>query len=264
MDSRKDAVTQAAARTWLKMNPTADWATSENAGKAIGKNIKFAGQVYLMSKATLSIGAFVGDLTLDPIVRQLIFRPSGSEVRAYIAARKPKLETYTDPLMGISFEYPAEWSASEPTKSLGTEGPDVFDANGKVMATAVFGNAFDMSPCPAENPYQMLESTPLRIPGMDTSQAPTTIRTEVVDYSSGYAVFPDRKPVRLYVQLYSNPGYPEGTTKVCNAIGIIQHSGKYGFFSADRGFDTVQEASAYLTTKEYGQVKTMLASLRFL
>jgi hypothetical protein len=64
--------------------------------------------------------------------------------------------------------------------------------------------------------------------------------------------------------VYSNPGHPAGTPKVCNAVGVIEHNGKFGTFSAQRGFDTVQEAKAYLNDKEYAQIKAMLASLRFL
>lgn len=193
---------------------------------------------------------------------------SGSEYTAVITstraeASKPALKTYMDPVMGIRFDYPAEWSTTEPTPVLNTEGPVVFE-NGRRLATAVLGNTFDLSPCPAENPYQLLESTPVDIPGMDTSQAPTTIKTEVVDYSSGPAASLDGKSVRLYVQLYSNPGHPAGTTKVCSTNGIILHEGKYGFFTSDLGFDTVQQAKEYLTSPEYRKIKAMIASLRFL
>jgi hypothetical protein len=70
--------------------------------------------------------------------------------------------------------------------------------------------------------------------------------------------------VQLYIQVYSKPSHPVRTTTVCNAVSVIEHNGKFGTFSAQRGFDTVQEAKAYLNNKEYAQIKAMLASLRFL
>lgn len=208
---------------------------------------------------SLKIFSAAGDSTLPDNVRQFRFEPSLKAIRE----RAPQLKTYTDPVMGISFQYPSEWTASEPVQSIGTEGASVFDPTGRPFAYAVLGNSFDMSPCPPVNPYELLDSAPVTIPGMATTQAPTSVKTEVVNWGSA-ANSLDGKPVQLYIQVYSNPGHPAGTTKVCNAVGVIEHNGKYGIFSAQRGFDTVQEARAYLNNKEYAQIKAMLASLRFL
>jgi hypothetical protein len=262
LDERKDAIAVATARG-LKLSPGADWDKAITAGKNIGKIIRAAGLWYAAAKGAFTTASFAGDLMLEPILRQVIFRPSTEELIRYIAARKPQLKTYNDPVMGISFQYPSEWTASEPVQTLGTEGASVGDSTGRPFAYAVFGNSFHMSPCPPVNPYELLDSTLVTIPGMATTQAQTSVKTEVVNWGSG-ANSRDGKPVQLYIQVYSNPGHPAGTTKVCNPVGVIEHNGKLGTFSAQRGFDTVQEAKAYLNNKEYAQIKAMLASLRFL
>lgn len=269
LEDRKDAIAVAAAKAWLKMNPTADWETSISAGKNIGKAIRAAGGWYALVKTTLTAGAIIGDLGLEPILRRVIFRPSNDELRRYLAAIKPQLRTYNDPLMGIQFRYPAEWTSSEPAGSSGTEGPTVANGKGQPIATAVLGNTLDhFQACLPEGmvPYELLSSDPVVIPGMDTTSAPTTIKTELVNIGPTAAQYQtmDKKPVRLQIQLYSTAGYPPGTTKICQTPAYFRHDGEYGFFASNLGFNSVEEAKAYLATKEYGQIKTMLASLRFL
>jgi hypothetical protein len=269
LDDRKDAIAVAATKAWLTANPGANWETSINAGKNIGKVIRTVGAWYALGKTTLNAGTVIGDLGLEPILRQVIFRPSNDELRRYLTAIKPQLKTYNDPLMGIQFEYPAEWSVSEPATTLATEGPIVLNQKGQLIATAVLGNALDhFQACLPEAmvPYELLSSDPVNIPNMDTSAAPTTIKTELTDIGPTAAQYQtmDKKPVRLMIQLYSTAGYPAGTTKVCPTPAYIRHNGEYGFFASDLGFDTVQQAKAYQATKEYGQIKAMLASLRFL
>lgn len=175
-----------------------------------------------------------------------------------------QLKTFTDQEMGISFQYPAEWSVSKPTDPRFKTGAEVLNGSGVEVASVNFNTSFDFAPCTAMKPYQLIDSTPVTIPGMDTSAAPTTVKTELVDIGAQSAYWPDKKPLRLGIALYSNPGQPPEATEVCNAAGLIQSDGKFGFFSADRGFDTVQEAEAFLATREYEQIKAMLASMRFL
>lgn len=88
LNDRKDAIAVATAKAWLKMNPGENLETSIKAGKNIGKIIRTAGAWYALVKTTLTAGAVIGDLGLEPILRQVIFRPSSDELKKYIAARK--------------------------------------------------------------------------------------------------------------------------------------------------------------------------------
>lgn len=177
----------------------------------------------------------------------------------------PPLRTFSDPEMGISFRYPAEWTVSKPTDPRIKTGATVLDQTGSEIARVNFNTAFDFAPCASLRPYQLLDSTIVNIPGMDISSAPTTVKTELVDVGAQSSFYSDGKPIRLGMALYSGPGQPPGTTEVCNAGGVIQSAaGRFGFFSADRGFNSTQEAAEFLNTEEYEQIKTMLASFRFL
>ena len=269
LDDRKDAIAVAAAKAWLKSKPDANWEESISKAKNIGKVIRTAGAWYALVKTTLTAGAIIGDLGLEPILRQVIFRPSNDELRRYLAALKPQLKTYNDPQMGIQFRYPAEWTSSKPAATGGTEGPTVANAKGLPIASAVLGNTLDhFQACLPEAmvPYELLSSDPVVIPGMDTTSALTTIKTELVNIGPAAAQYQtmDKKPVRLQIQLYSTAGQPAGMTKICPTPAYIRHNGQYGFFASNLGFNSIEEAKAYLVTKEYGQIKTMLASLRFL
>jgi pimeloyl-ACP methyl ester carboxylesterase len=174
-----------------------------------------------------------------------------------------QLKTFTNQEMGISFQYPAEWKVTIPTDPRIKTGAEVFGPDGTRIAWANFNTVFDAM-CAKMRPYQLLDSSPVSIPGMDTSKAPTTIKTELVDVGSESPYYDDKKPQRLGIALYSGPGHPAGTTEVCSSMALIQSNGKLGFFTANRGFNTAQEAKAYMATQEYRQIKTMLASLRFL
>ncbi|MEV7663520.1 hypothetical protein [Paenarthrobacter sp. NPDC089316] len=176
----------------------------------------------------------------------------------------PELETFIDPEMAISFSHPAKWSVTKPSDPQIKTGVRIQDSAGKEVAALNFNTVFDFQPCAVPKPYQLLDSMPVNIPGMDTSAAPTTIKTEVVNVGSDSTYYPDRKPLRLGISLYSGPGQPVGTTEVCNLAAFFQADGKFGFFSADIGFDTVQEATAFTATTECGEIKEMLGSLRFL
>lgn len=175
-----------------------------------------------------------------------------------------QLKTFKNQEMGISFQYPAEWNVTTPTDPRIKTGAEVTGPAGTQIATANFNTSFGFQPCAVLKPYQLLDSTPVSIPGMDTSAAPTTIKTELVDVGSESTYYEDKKPKRLSIGLYSGPGQPAGTTEVCNPAASIQSNGKFGFFTADRGFNTPQEATAFIATQEYRQIKAMLASLRFL
>lgn len=262
LDERKDAIAVATARG-LNLSPGADWDKAVAAGKNIGRIIRVAGIWYTAAKVGFTAASYVGDLGLEPILRQVIFSPATDELRRYLAARKPQLKTFSDAEMGVSFEYPAEWTVQKPTDPRIKTGAKVLDASGREMAEVNFNTSFDFQPCPPM-PYQLLDSTPVTIPGMDTSAAPTTIKTELFDIGAQSSYWPDKKPIRLGVTVYSGPGQPAGTTMACNVIGVIKHDGKYGFFWSNHGFDTVQAANAFVAAKEYGQIKAMLATLRFL
>lgn len=174
-----------------------------------------------------------------------------------------QFKTFSNQEMGISFQYPADWKVTVPTDPQIKTGAEVFSPDGTRIAWANFNTQRGFH-CGAMTPYQLLDSTPAPIPGMDTSKAPTTIKTELVDTGSASVYWEDKKPQRLLVSLYSHPGQPAGTTEICSSMPMIESKGSFGFFDADRGFDTAAEAKAYLNTKEYGQIKAMLASLRFL
>jgi pimeloyl-ACP methyl ester carboxylesterase len=174
-----------------------------------------------------------------------------------------QLKTFRNQEMGISFQHPAEWSVTVPTDPRIKTGAEVFGPDGTRIAWANFNTVFDAM-CAKMRPYQLLDSSPISIPSMDTSEAPTTIKTELVDVGSESPYFDDKKPQRLGIAVYSGPGHPAGTTEVCSSMALIRSNGKIGFFAADRGFDTAAEARAYMTTHEYRQIKAMLASLRFL
>lgn len=262
LDERKDAIAVATARG-LNLSPGADWDKAITAGKDIGRIIRVAGAWYTAAKIGFTAASYVGDLGLEPILRQAIFTPATEELKRYVAARKPQLKTFGDAEMGVSFEYPAEWTVQKPTDPRIKTGAKVLDASGREMASVNFNTAFDFQPCPPM-PYQLLDSTRVTIPGMDTTAAPTTIKTELLDIGAQSSYWPDKKPIRLGVDVYSGPGQPAGTTMACNVTGFIVHDGKYGFFTSSHGFDTVQEAKAFAATKEYGQIKAMLATLRFL
>jgi hypothetical protein len=178
--------------------------------------------------------------------------------------KSSQLKTFTDREMGISFQYPAGWSVTTPTDPRIKTGAKVVGPSGEQIASANFNTAFDFQPCAVQKPYQLLDSTPVNIPGMDTSAAQTTIKTELVDVGVESMYYSDKKPLRLGIALYSGPGQSLGTTEVCNLGAFFQSGGKYGFFSADRGLNNAREATTYMTTQEYQEVKAMLASLRFL
>jgi hypothetical protein len=262
LDERKDAIAVATARG-LNLSPGADWDEAVAAGKNIGRIIRVAGLWYTAAKLSFTAASYVGDLGLEPILRQVIFSPATDELKRYVAARKPQLKTFSDAEMGVSFKYPAEWTVQKPTDPRIKTGAKVLDGSGQEMAEVNFSTSFDFQPCPPM-PYQLLDSTPVTIPGMDTSAAPTTIKTELFDIGAQSSYWPDKKPIRLGVTVYSGPGQPAGTTMACNVIGVIKHDGKYGFFWSNHGFDAVQDAKAFVATEEYGQIKAMLATLRFL
>lgn len=175
------------------------------------------------------------------------------------------LLTFTDPKIGVSFKYPGNWTVTTPTDPRDLTGAKVFNQKGRQIAQVNFGTAFDFQPCARPKPYKLLDSTQIGvIPGMDTSTAPTTIKAETVDVGPESAYYPDKQPIRLSIALYSGPGQAGGTTSVCNLAAFFQANGKYGFFSADLGFKSAQEADSYTKQSEYSQIRAMLASLRFL
>jgi len=88
LEDRKDAIAVAAAKAWLKLNPSASWDESVAAGKKMGGVIRAAGGWYALIKGTYSAGAIIGDFTLDRSVRQLTFSPSLAEIKRQIEARK--------------------------------------------------------------------------------------------------------------------------------------------------------------------------------
>ncbi len=171
--------------------------------------------------------------------------------------------TFKDLEMGLSFSYPSAWSVTKPSDPRIKTGAEVRDSSGRSIAVLNFDTPLDFQPCATLKPYQLLDSTPANIPGMDTSAAPTTIKTEIVNVGSDASYYPDGKPLRLGISLYSGPGQPVGTTKVCNLAAFFQSNGKYGVFSAGLGFNTMHEVTEYTTTSEYAQIRAMLASLRF-
>ncbi len=181
-----------------------------------------------------------------------------------VVDKTTELSTFSDAEMGISFKYPATWSVTKPSDPRIKTGAEIYDEEGNKLASANFNTQFDFQPCAALKPYQLIESINTNIPGMDTSKAPTTIKTETVDVGPERTYYSDRKPIRLGIGLYSGPGQPPGTTQVCNPDAFIQSNGKFGFFSAALGFNSIQEAVAFTKTTKSFQIKAMLASLRFL
>ncbi|MFJ6454014.1 hypothetical protein [Paenarthrobacter sp. NPDC091669] len=176
-----------------------------------------------------------------------------------------ELLTFSDPKMGISFKYPANWVVTKPTDPRDQTGAKIFNQKGAEIAQVNFGTAFDFQPCARKKPYKLIDTTQTGpIPGMDTSTAPTSIKVETVDVGSESAYYPDKQPIRLGISLYSGPGQVTGTTSVCNLAAFFQAGGKFGFFSAGLGFQSNEAVVAYTKQSEYFQIRAMLASLRFL
>ena len=96
---------------------------------------------------------------------------------------------------GVSFEYPVEWTVDKPTDPRIKTGAKVLETSGREMAEVNFNTVFDFQPCPPI-PYQLLDSTTVTLPGTDTSAAPTTIKTELLDIRAQSSYWPDKKPVR--------------------------------------------------------------------
>lgn len=99
--SNADTITTKAIQRYLRKNPTAN--ASELAAFSsshFAKKLKFASNWYAMVKGTLTVGSLIGDLTLAPIARQLVFTPATDQIAGIVEARRSTRTTIVvvDPL----------------------------------------------------------------------------------------------------------------------------------------------------------------------
>jgi hypothetical protein len=292
LNDRKDAIAVATAKAWLKMNPGASWDESVAAGKKIGGVIRTASGWYALVKATYSIGAVVGDLTLDPFLRQLTFSPSIAEIKRQIAERKKAAgvlnKTYASNTperynnasqkfrIPYSINYRSDWRVvADPYGNL-----KIKDSAGQDVAALDFPLDFQpvrymTAPVRLMQP-QTAGSVHLKASTNGCSSCKLRAYTFALDYreatpaggpgSEGFPVFDPKwdPPVRV-MTILGSPSRPP-TTMALGAASVIDVEAKDGnstWFSwrAEKSFNTLEEAQAWMKTPDRTAVEQMIMSL---
>lgn len=276
LNDRRDEVINTYAELYVKMRPAASNSELKTAGKLIGAVARFVANGYTLVKATMSVGAFIGDMTLDPIVRKFIFAPSVSEIKRIFGDTK----TYQTAPLGsnLSFRYPANWSVI--SKENGWE---IRNANNEKVAAA------DVMPVwgwtGAAKPRPLIRETIITGTGTlsaakgsgptDFTPGPTQVLTNIMDLTA----YPEdrantygwQRNVAVHVSLAGVQGMSETRTEaippLLHGLGRVRANDPGNgwpqavvIFSAQRYFDNVKQAEAWLDTEEYLQIQKMIGS----
>ncbi|WP_160292492.1 hypothetical protein [Arthrobacter sp. SPG23] len=295
LNDRKDAIAVSSAKAWLKMNPAASWDESVAAGKRIGGVIRAAGGWYALIKGTYSIGAVIGDLTLDPFLRQLTFSPSLAEIKSQIEARKKAEGSFLDKTyesatqerynnasqkfrMPYSFKHRSDWRVV----------PDQYgnlkvkDSAGQEIAALDFPLDFQ----PVRNmiaPVRLLQPPAVGSVDLKTSMngcSPCQLRpyTFALDYREAtpvagqslesYPVFDPKwdPPVRV-MTILGNPSKPPTSMQLAlveTVVNVESGDGNSAWFAwrAVKSFASMGEAEAWMKTSDRIAVEQMIMSLQ--
>ncbi len=278
LNDRRDEVISTYAELYVKMRPGASNNELKVAGKLIGAVGRFVANGYTLIKATMSVGAFIGDLTLDPIVRQFIFNPSVDEIRRVLGNTK----TYASSPLGsnLSFKYPATWSVT-PQAS----GWEVRNARNEKIAAAdvlaVWGYAGAVKPRPlfreTITPGTGTLSAASGKTPTDFAPGPTQVLTNIMDLTD----YPEdrantygwERNVAVHVSLggvlrESGPR-TEAIPPLLYGIGRVRANDPGNgwpqavvIFGAQRYFDNVTQAEAWTKSEEYRQIVEMIGSFK--
>lgn len=178
-------------------------------------------------------------------------------------------KTFTTSDAGLSFDYPAGWTVKDPGAALGGEFVDVFNAEGKPMAS-LRTNIVTGAECMGKSPYEVYDSEPmlaLAEGGGGDGGVPRYVFESRGDD-------PDPLATRSTIAAYGITMVPEESGDLaCPMFHLFLWPPSGAFFGGtynpennttpgDPSLPYLEKAKLYESTPEYRDIRTMITSLR--